>query len=82
MYRVEFAFGAALAFHELPTDARDAFIERTAELSRAPWDGTRIAPPGEDAAFRQAAFGGVGIVYFHVVEAQELLRLYRIVWAG
>ncbi len=81
-YRAEFAFGAALTFHELPPGARDALIERTVQLASAPWDDTRVAPPGEDVAFRQTAFGGAGILYFQVVEREEVLRLYRIVWAG
>jgi hypothetical protein len=43
-YRVEFGGGAQLQFRTLPEHARDAFIERAAELADRLWDAV-LRPP-------------------------------------
>jgi len=82
-YRVTFAAGAAVLFHHLPEHARDALVRRAAELAEAPWDGTRVLPPGDDPAFRGAIFGGGwGLLDIHVDEATEVIQIFDVVWLG
>ena len=65
-YRVEFGGGAQVQFHGLPEDARDALVERAADLAEEPWDAV-VLPPGDDPAFRETVSGpGQGILAFHV----------------
>jgi hypothetical protein len=48
-YRVEFGGGAQVQFHSLPERARDALIERAAELAAQLWDavvGLLVRIPG------------------------------------
>jgi len=82
-YRVTFAAGAAVLFHHLPEHARDALVRRAAKLAEAPWDGTRILPPGDDPAFRGAIFGdGRGLLDFHVDDDAEVIQIFDVVWLG
>jgi len=63
-YRVEFGGSAQVQFHSLPEHARDALIERAAELATRPSDAV-ARPPGDDPRFREAVFGsGSGILGF------------------
>lgn len=81
-YRVEFGAGAQVQFHGLPEVARDALIERAAELVDRPWDAV-IRPPGEDTRFRETVFGGGnGLFGFYVDDEAELIRIFDIVWIG
>jgi hypothetical protein len=81
-YRVEFGGGAQVQFHGLPEDARDALVERAADLAEKPWDAV-VLPPGDDPAFRETVFGsGQGILAFHVDESVRLIRIFNIVWIG
>jgi hypothetical protein len=39
--------------------------------------------PGNDPAYRQAAFGGgYGLLSFHVDDAAELIGIFDITWIG
>jgi hypothetical protein len=81
-YRVEFGAGAQVQFHTLPVNARDALIERAAQLSEHPWDAT-VRPPGDDTRFRETTFGsGAGIIGFYLDEDARQIRIFDIVWAG
>lgn len=81
-YRVEFGGGAQLQFHTLPPHARDALIERAAELADRPWDAV-VRRPGDDPRFRETVFGsGGGILGFYLDEAAQLIRIFDIVWIG
>lgn len=82
-YRVEFGVGAARQFHTLPAAARDALIDRAADLAERPWDGAVVRPPGDDPRFREAVFGaGNGIMGFYVDEDGDVIRIFDIVWTG
>jgi hypothetical protein len=79
---VEFGGGAQLQFHTLPEQARDALIERAAELAGEPWDAV-VRPPGDDPRFREAVFGsGSGILGFYLDEHAQLIRIFDILWIG
>jgi hypothetical protein len=81
-YRVEFGGGAQVQFHSLPDQARNALIERAAELAVQPWDAV-VRPPGDDARFREAVFGsGSGILGFYLDDDAQLFRIFDIVWIG
>ncbi|MGI8447258.1 MAG: hypothetical protein ACR2MP_08790 [Streptosporangiaceae bacterium] len=81
-YRVEFGGGAQFQFHTLPEHARDALVERAAELADRPWDAV-VRPPGDDSRFRETVFGsGGGILGFYVDEDAQLIRIFDIVWIG
>lgn len=81
-YRVEFGGGAQVQFHSLSERARDALIERAAELAVQPWDAV-VRPSGDDARFREALFGsGSGILGFYLDEDAQLIRIFDIVWIG
>jgi hypothetical protein len=81
-YRVEFSGGAQVQFHSLPERARDALIERAAELAMQPWDAV-VRPLGDDPRFREAVFGaGSGILGFYLDEDAQLIRIFDIVWIG
>jgi hypothetical protein len=72
-YRVEFGGGAQVQFHGLPQDARDAQVERAADLADEPWDAV-VLPPGDYPAFRETVFGsGQGILAFHVDDSARLI---------
>lgn len=82
IYHVIFGGGAAIQYHELPEVAQDALVARAVELADAPWDAT-VLPPGDDPAFREATFDdGLGLLSFHVDEANETLRIFNLVWIG
>jgi mRNA-degrading endonuclease RelE of RelBE toxin-antitoxin system len=82
-YRVSFGPGAATQYHSLPKEARDALVERAAELATRPWDDTRVRPPGSDSRFREAVFGeGHGVLGFYVDDDKEHIRIFDILWAG
>ena len=81
-YRVEFGGGAQAQFHLLPEHARDALVDRAAELAAQSWDAV-IQPPGNDPRFREALFGsGSGILGFYLDEDAQLIRIFDIVWIG
>lgn len=83
-YRVELFGNALIQFHEMPHEARDAFITRAAQLADAPWDGVRLLFPGVHDAFREAVFGpdGEGILRFQLKEDERLLIFFAVLWAG
>jgi len=82
-YRVEFGAGAQVQFHTLPERARDALIDRAADLAERPWDDAVVRPPGDDARFRETVFGsGHGILGFYLDENAQLIRIFDIVWIG
>jgi hypothetical protein len=71
-YRVEFGGRAQVQFHSLPERARDALIERAAELAAQLWDAV-VRPPRDDPRFREAVFGiGSGIPGFYLDEDAQL----------
>jgi hypothetical protein len=71
-YRLEFGGGAQVEFHSLPEPARDALVDRAAELAGQPWDAV-VRPPGVDPRFREAVFGsGSGILGFYLDEDAQL----------
>jgi hypothetical protein len=79
-FRVEFGGGAQIQFHTLPDAAKDALVERAAELADRPWDAW-VRPPGDDLRFRETLFGsGSGIFGFFVNEEANLIRIFDIVW--
>jgi hypothetical protein len=81
-YRVVFAAGAAVQYHELPASAQDAVIARVVDLADAPWDAA-VLPPGDMPSFRETSFGdGRGLIDFYVDDASEVLRIFNLVWIG
>lgn len=81
-YRVEFEGGALVQLNGLPKDAFDAIVERVVDLVKEPWDAT-VMPPGNDPAYRRTVFGtGYGLMTFHVDDAEELIRIFDILWIG
>jgi hypothetical protein len=81
-YRVEFGGGAQVQFHSLLEDAREALIERAAEIAERPWDAV-VRPPGEDTRFRETVFGGGrGLFGFYVDEDSQLIRIFDVIWIG
>lgn len=82
-YRVEFGAGAQVQFHSLPEPARDALVQRAADLSEQPWADAVVRPPGDDRRFRETVFGsGYGILGFYVDDDARLIRIFDIVWLG
>jgi hypothetical protein len=80
-YRPEF-YGAALRqIKGLPDDAFQALLDRVVELVDAPWDAT-VLPPGDDPARRETGFGGYGLLYFHVDEQAQIIRIVNVLWVG
>jgi hypothetical protein len=81
-YQVRFAGPALRQLDGLPKDAFDALVDRVVILLDEPWDAT-VMWPGNDPAYRETAFGaGLGFISFHADDTAELIRVFRIVWAG
>jgi hypothetical protein len=55
-------------------------LSRTVDLLPEPWDA-RYLYPGE-TEYRQTTFGDAGIMYFKVDEAQKLITIFNVTWAG
>lgn len=81
-YRVEFTPDAAFSFPQHAPGGPEAFFARAAELADAPWDAVGVRPPGLDPSLRHTLFGRAGIVEFTLMEASEVIRFTRLVWAG
>lgn len=80
--RIEFGGDALVQLKGLPPGAFDALVERVIALADEPWDAVVMAP-GRDPALRETAFGdGYGFLAFRFDETEELIRIFRIVWAG
>ncbi|GAA3832432.1 hypothetical protein GCM10022226_62070 [Sphaerisporangium flaviroseum] len=80
-YRVELGGLALAKMKGFPDEALTALVARTAYLVREPWDAHVVDPSRTD--LRQTTFGdGVGIMWFRVDEAAELITIYDLVWAG
>lgn len=82
-HRVEFAAGAAVIYHTLPTAAQDALRDRAVDLAERPWDDAAVRPPGDDPRFRTTLFSdGAGVLDFFVDDDAEVVRLFDMVWFG
>lgn len=79
-YRVEFHAAALAQLDGLPSEAFDALVERVTKLVGAPWEAQPLTP--DEPAFRQSVFGSLGLVSFHVDDAQELIRIFDVTWVG
>lgn len=80
-YRVEFEGDALTRLRALPGDAFDVLVDRLVALTREPWDASQVTP-GDEPPYREAFFGGYGIISFRVDDTAELIRIFGIVWAG
>lgn len=80
-YRVTFAGGAHLQYHDLPEPAQDALRVRVVDLADAPWENTTVMPPGDEPSLRETLFGsGSGLLAFHVNDREETIRIFNIIW--
>lgn len=81
-YRPQFEGQALVQLNGLPSVAFDALSERVIDLLREPWDAA-VIPPANDPAYRRTVFGsGYGLLSFRVDEADELIAIFDILWAG
>ncbi|TQS23288.1 hypothetical protein [Microbispora hainanensis] len=64
----------------LPVEALDALISRTADLVEEPWDARALYK--DEPEFRMTAFGDLGVMYFKVDDADELITIFNVTWAG
>jgi hypothetical protein len=81
-YRPQFEGQALVQLNGLPPVAFDALLERVIDLLREPWDAA-VIPPADDPAYRRTVFGsGYGLLSFRVDEADELIAIFDILWAG
>jgi hypothetical protein len=81
-YQARFAGPALRQLDGLPKEAFDALVDRVVILLDEPWDAT-VMWPGNNPAFRETAFGaGLGFISFHADDTAEVIRIFRIVWAG
>ncbi|HEY6276008.1 MAG TPA: hypothetical protein VIX86_06720 [Streptosporangiaceae bacterium] len=66
----------------MPEEARNALVERAAELADRPWDAA-LRLPGDDTRFRETTYGaGNGLLGFYVDEDAQFVRIFDIVWIG
>ncbi|KAB8182838.1 hypothetical protein [Microbispora catharanthi] len=79
-YRVVLAPSVLVNMKNLPDAALTALVERTADLIEEPWDAQVLYPGRRD--YRQATFGDLGLIHFHVDDDVELITIYELVWAG
>ncbi|MEW9527558.1 hypothetical protein [Microbispora sp. NPDC049125] len=79
-YRVPLAGSVLARMKDLPDHALTALVERAADLVDEPWDA-QVLYPGR-RGYRQAVFGGFGVIHFHVDEPAELITVYELDWTG
>ncbi|GAA4588383.1 hypothetical protein GCM10023194_39860 [Planotetraspora phitsanulokensis] len=79
-YRVDLHVAALSQMKGLPEEALDALISRTADLVEKPWDARVLYK--DDPDFRMTTFGDFGVLYFKVDEADELITIFNVTWAG
>jgi hypothetical protein len=83
-YRPVLAGRAPAQFSALMGDQAvyDALMSRLLELADAPWDAWPVYPGGDEPEFREAQFGGHGLVSFRVDDREETLIIFNILWVG
>ncbi|OPG12513.1 hypothetical protein B1L11_14110 [Microbispora sp. GKU 823] len=79
-YRVELHVAALSQMKGLPGEALDALISRTTDLVEEPWDARALYK--DEPEFRMTTFGDFGVMYFKVDEADELITIFNVTWAG
>ncbi len=80
-YRIELRGLALTKMKDFPPQALTALVARAADLAHEPWEA-QVARPGR-TDFRQTTFGdGMGVLWFHIDEAAELIEIYDLIWAG
>ncbi|GAA4210121.1 hypothetical protein GCM10023074_56110 [Microbispora amethystogenes] len=79
-YRVKLHVAALSQMKGLPEEALDAPILRTTDLVEEPWDARALY--NDEPEFRMSTFGDFGVLYFKVDEAEELITILNVTWAG
>lgn len=80
-YRIQFELPARRQLNGFPGDALDALVPVMADVSQYPDDPLRTHPatrPGQ----RRAVFGGAGLVTYEIDEAQQVVLVTDVTWAG
>jgi hypothetical protein len=74
--------GTTATCTSFPKDAFDALVDRVVALVDEPRDAV-VMRPGNDPAFRETTFGaGLGFLSFYIDDKAEVIRIFRVVWAG
>ncbi|MCW2879738.1 MAG: hypothetical protein JWQ95_3838 [Sphaerisporangium sp.] len=79
-YRVEFHVSALAQLKGFPSEAFDALVKRTADLVDAPWDAQTLYL--DEPEFRETLFGDFGLMFFHVDEEAQMIRIFNVTWAN
>ncbi|WP_283138519.1 hypothetical protein [Rhizohabitans arisaemae] len=79
-YRVELHVAALAQMKGFPEEALDALLASTVDLIEKPWDARVLY--ADEPEYRQAIFGGSGILYFKVDEVNELITIFNVTWIG
>ncbi|WP_066376232.1 hypothetical protein [Herbidospora mongoliensis] len=79
-YEINFHAAASSQIPGLPERAFVALLDELAVIGADPHH-RGVAHP-EDPAFREQAFGGVGLISFAVNDTTKTITVYSITWAG
>ncbi|MFC0862271.1 type II toxin-antitoxin system RelE/ParE family toxin [Sphaerimonospora cavernae] len=79
-YRINYHASASSQVPGLPEDAFLALVRTLITVGDDPWS-TGIPDP-DDPDYRQAVFGGLGLVLYYVDDTAGVVNVYDVTWAG
>ncbi|MER5423976.1 hypothetical protein [Streptosporangium roseum] len=79
-YQVNFHAAASAQIPGLPAEAFGALVDELLVIGADPHH--RGMPDPDDARYREAVFGGIGLMAYLVDDASKTVHVYAITWAG